>query len=117
MQDGFKQANVDGGCCVSDDTFHRRCLCDDVRDLNQCKELCAQDTGCKGYVMLERNPDYCQLATTSDCPNNCRGPYDINNIQDLDRSASCYNGQWNGGCYIRTGWSLDILCNILTHLS
>ena len=69
--------------------------------------------------MLERDyaPDYCQLATTSDCPNNCQGPDHIDNIQDLDPNASCYNGRWNGGCYIKTGWSLDILCIILTHLS
>ena len=66
--------------------------------------------------MLDSNPDFCQLATTSDCPNNCRGPYDINNIQDLDQSASCYNGE-SRGCYIKTGWSLHILCIILTHLS
>ena len=68
--------------------------------------------------MVKGNPDFCQLATTSDCPNNCRGPFDINNIQDLDQSASCGTlGRWNGGCYIKTGWSLDILCIILTHLS
>ena len=68
--------------------------------------------------MLERNPDYCQLATTSDCPKNCLGPADINNIQDLDPNASCgSNGGWNGGCYIKKGWLLDILLIILTHLS
>ena len=66
--------------------------------------------------MLESNPDYCQLATTSDCPNNCQGPHHVDYIQDLDPNASCYNGQWNGGCYIKTGGSLDILCIILTHL-
>ena len=66
-------------------------------------------------MLAQRNPDRCQLATTSDCPNNCRGPYQINNIQDLDPNASCNNGGWNGGCYIKKGWLLDILLIILTH--
>ena len=70
--------------------------------------------------MIEINPDNCQLATTSDCPNICSGPSQINNIQDLDPNGSCGSSaflQWNGGCYIKRGWSLDILCIILTHLS
>ena len=54
--------------------------------------------------MLESNPDYCQLATTSPCPSNSRGPAGVNNTQSLDSSASCgTHGIWNGGCYVKQG--------------
>ena len=100
----FVQANVDGGCCTADNNYHRRCLYDGVNDQEQCKSLRAIDTGCKGFVMLESNPDYCQLATTSPCPSHSRGPFDVNNVQSLDPSASCsIGGKWNGGCYIKQG--------------
>jgi hypothetical protein len=45
-------------------------------------------------------PDTCQLATTSACPDGCRGPYNEINIRPIDPNADCYNGQWNGGCLI-----------------
>ena len=99
----FVQANVDEGCCTADGEFHRRCLYVSVNDQEQCKSLCAIDTGCKGFVMLERHPDYCQLATTSPCPSPSRGPYLNNNVQSLNPSASCDIGGWNGGCYIKQG--------------
>ena len=128
----FVQANVDEGCCTADGEFHRRCLYVSVNDQEQCKSLCALDTGCKGFVMKERDPnynyyddnipnnnpnnlDYCQLATTSLCPSPTRGPFDVNNVQSLDSNAYClhktWNGYiyttehntWNGGCYIKQG--------------
>ena len=55
--------------------------------------------------MLDRSPDKCQLATSSRCPENCLGPHDTDNIQNLDPNAACGVGQWNGGCYIKKGYS------------
>ena len=67
--------------------------------------------------MLEKNPDHCQLATTSECPEICSGPFNDNNVQSLDPNAACSVGQWNGGCHIKEGWSLDIFCIILINVS
>jgi len=104
------QANVESGCCVSNELnmYHRRCICDESGLLTptQCQSLCSNDPGCKGYVMLERNAgDPCQLATTSSCPSVCRGPYYEENIGPIDSNANCDGSldDWNGGCLIKTG--------------
>ena len=111
----FVQANVDKGCCTVYGDYHRRCHYDGVNDQEQCKSLCAIDIGCKGFVMRESNPDYCQLATTSPCPSHSRGPYDINYIQSLSPNASCRGSGWNGGCYIKQVLYFKILVNIFAN--
>ena len=98
------QANVESGCCVSNTAFHRRCPCDNILDQTQCESLCSNDSGCKGYVMLESSPRFCQLATTSLCPINCSDPYDLDNIGSIDPNGNCgYSSDWNGGCWIKKG--------------
>ena len=91
---------------MSKGAFHRRCFCDNIGDPKICRSLCLCDTGCKGYVMLEYNPSYCQLATNSSCPKGCRGPNNVS-VQALDPNAECGTvGKWNGGCLIKTSGNL-----------
>ena len=99
----YMQANVDTGCCLSDGSWHRRCLCDDITDSAYCQSLCSSDSGCKGFAMLDSWSNYCQLATTSACPVGCRGPLSETNIGPIDPNAECYVGKWNGGCFIKIG--------------
>ena len=82
--------------------------------------MCSNEIFCHGYVMIENTPNYCQLATSSDkCPPNCRGPFQIGNVQPLDPDAQCGSeGKWNGGCFIKTGKKLyAISFQILLKLS
>ena len=90
---------------MSGGLFHKRCHCNDVTEMKDCKTLCLQDTNCKGYVMYDSNPDKCQLATTSArCLENCQGPYDNDTVHGLDPHAECgTDGYWNGGCFIKKG--------------
>ena len=53
--------------------------------------------------MVEYNPNYCQLATNSACPNDCRGPSNTGNVNELDPNAECGTiGKWSGGCFIKS---------------
>ena len=102
----YVQAFTDQPCCTSNVEKHKQCHCDHISDQVRCESLCSIDSGCKGYVMLNSSPDYCQLATTSSCPGSCRGPYDIGNIGPLDQHGLCLpssEGHWNGGCMIKSG--------------
>ena len=111
--DTYVQAKYDSGCCINSannrtksiELFHKRCICDHIHEKDQCQEMCSNDTLCKGFVI--RNsvyPDMCQLATTVDeCPINCRGPYDKDNVSPLDPESQCYVGGWEGGRYIKQG--------------
>ena len=99
----FLQTTTNAGCCVSKNSFHRRCFCENVVESQICRSLCLCDTGCKGYVMLEDNTSYCQLATNSSCPKDCRGPENNASVQELDPKAECGTiGKWNGGCFIKS---------------
>ena len=99
----FLQANTNAGCCISNDIFHRRCFCDNIEDPTVCRSLCLCDKECKGYVMLQYNPNYCQLATNSSCPNDCRGPANTGSVEELDPNAECGTiGKWSGGCFIKS---------------
>ena len=96
--------------------YHKRCLCDYINEKNQCEELCSADALCKGYVLLERDPERCQLATdVDDCPPDCRGPIHTLNIAPLDPDGQCAasGGDWAGGCYIKQG-SSPFLCTSLS---
>jgi len=106
----YKQANYDDACCIDSkegEGYHKRCICDDISERNQCEELCSADTLCKGYVLLVRDPVECQLATdVDDCPPDCRGPYDTWNVATLDPDGQCAvpGDDWAGGCYIKQGF-------------
>jgi hypothetical protein len=106
LSDNYMQANVDTGCCVSNEVYHRRCICGDISDVAHCQSLCSSDAGCKGYAMLEslRGGISCQLATTSECPVSCSiDRFTDANIGPIDPNAECYIGHWNGGCFIKKG--------------
>ena len=100
-----------GGCCFQgalgeaaqnpDDNYHRSCICPTATNMSECKSLCSQDQGCKGYTQ-HSNSLSCVLATTSLCPSSCHGPYKKDNIGLLDMAPSnCAQGEFNGGCYIK----------------
>ena len=119
----YVQANVESGCLVSNDNFHRKCACDEVSDSgflsrDQCQSLCSNDPGCKGYVMLTVNRgNQCQLATDSSCPVSCRGPYQESNIGPIDPNAKYLHGNynWNGGCLIKRGITTALQHNYRTN--
>ena len=98
----YQQANYDRPCCVSNSKIHRRCNCDGIINQDDCQDLCSVDSGCIGYVI--RNEQTCQLATNSSCPSNCKGPVNVANIGQLGPQATCGSeGNWNGGCMIKSG--------------
>ena len=97
------QGNYDTGCCLRDEEFHRRCICDHISDQVYCRSLCSNDPGCKGYAMLDNAKDSCQLATTSACSVSCSKEGDDADIGPIDPDAKCGNGSWNGGCFIKRG--------------
>ena len=116
----YVQAKYDSGCCINSAkngikslySFHKKCICDDIHEKDQCQEMCSNDTLCKGFVILNDNAygEMCQLATTVDkCPINCRGPYNKDNVTPLDPEGQCgsdwkgRNVDWEGGCYIKQG--------------
>ena len=111
------QANVESGCCVSNQWRHRRCICDRLSDSGyltpeQCQSLCSNDPGCKGYVMWNDGHGHgCHLATTSSCPASCRGPYDKEHIEKINPNADCDGvgiaWVWNGGCLIKRNLLLN----------
>ena len=103
----FSQTQVNHGCCVSPDQFHRRCICQKVNTFSGCKSLCSDDVSCKGFVLNEGSNLECQLSTTAQCPSECDGPFDENNVKPLYKDGLCGNkGKWNGGCFIKSGYYL-----------
>ena len=92
--DTYVQAKYDSGCCINSAkngikslySFHKKCICDDIHEKDQCQEMCSNDTLCKGFVINNETVlSQCQLATTADkCPINCRGPYNKDNVTPLD---------------------------------
>ena len=53
---------------------------------------------------------YCQLATTSSpCPNGGRGPYNRQNIGNLDPEAKCGNPTSFKGCFIKNAQGTHLL--------
>ena len=89
----------DSGCCTAAGNFHRRCICNKIEQINSCHSVCNNDSKCKGYAIYQNKE--CQIATTSSCPADCRGPYNDANIQKLDDNSRCFLGGWNGGCEIK----------------
>ena len=45
----------------------------------------------------------CQLATTSSCPDGCKGPEDAKNVGSIDVNARCggFSAEWGAGCMIK----------------
>ena len=103
----FEQAWSENACCASKKMggFHQRCICDSNPYSRSCEERCINDVNCKGYVIYRpMSVGSCHLATTSECSSDCRGPFNINNVQALDPGAFCgrnRKGIWSGGCYIK----------------
>ena len=64
--------------------------------------LCDSDDACKGYVQSIVNPNniHCQIATTSTCPDDCRGPYNSGNVGSLVPALNCAKGGYTG-CFIK----------------
>ena len=100
-----------GNCCVIDpasdydtvDNFHRNCVCENIESVYECEDMCSKDINCKGFThdIINDEPTWCQLATTSKCPSGCRGPYQPENIAPLDeKSEHCWHGRY-AGCYIK----------------
>ena len=100
------------GCCVEKGSFHRNCICPSearwdndtstfFAEGTECEHRCMTDKGCKGYALQNTEfPDkkrfrYCFLATTSNCPADCKGPFSKENTQDLDADAT------SGRCFIK----------------
>ena len=95
----YTNANLEGGCCISDEVFAERCHCTGVSEY-MCKDECRNDDNCRGYVN-KINGD-CQAITTSNCNrysrHNCK-KFDVGNIADLSLNATC--GKAYKGCTIK----------------
>ena len=94
----YKKANIDGGCCISNEVFAERCHCSQDRYI--CRERCQYDDNCRGYVN-KVNGD-CQAITTTQCDRYSRSKckkFNEGNIADLDLSATCGTGY--EGCVIK----------------
>ena len=93
-------------------SFHRNCICPSearwdnatltfFAEGTECEHLCNSDKGCKGYALQDTEfPDkkrfrYCFLATTTNCPAHCKGPFSKDNTQNLKPEAT------SGRCYIK----------------
>ena len=97
-------------CCISEEkpsgsTYtheaHEKCHCLDT-NVSQCKEWCDQDVNCKGYVEQVDDVDNvnnCQMATTSNCPSQCRKAA-VGNVGSIDQYATCGSDIYQG-CYIK----------------
>ena len=105
----YKIANVIGSCCISEkkpsgeNKFHERCHCPNTNVL-QCKEYCDQDVNCKGYV--DKGEGSCQIATTSNCPSQCRKAA-IGNVGAIDQHGTCGADTYLG-CYIKGNSISDV---------
>ena len=100
----YTKAKFDAGCCTSSGTFHRRCICNQIAEVHSCRSICNADSQCKGYAIYLNKS--CQIATTSNCPPNCKGPYQETNTQKLDYNSRCSLGGWSGGCAIKGSFEL-----------
>ena len=99
----FESPTSKGGCCVSDNLFHVRCVCNSITIVSECESLCTEDGKCKGYVMETSGPK-CHLATTSSsCQYGCKGP-SYNTVasltKQLDPRAKCSEENFDG-CFIK----------------
>ena len=100
------------GCGIEPGSFHRNCICPSTkrwsRDTSalfvegaECEQRCSDDKGCKGYAVQHTEfPDkkqfrYCFLATVSNCPTDCKGPFSKDNTQALKAEAT------SGSCFIK----------------
>ena len=66
--------------------------------------VCDSDRNCKGYVVMDGSySDYCQIATTSECPNSneCMQNY-VGNDGNLDEDKSCGQPSHYSGCFIKS---------------
>ena len=101
--DGYKFASVISACCISENKAHEKCHCLDT-DVSQCKEWCDQDVNCKGYV--DKGEGSCQMATTSNCPSQCRKAA-IGNVGAIDQHGTCGADTYLG-CYIKGNIISDV---------
>ena len=111
----YTSTNDSGGCCFvgalgasapnAIDNYHKSCLCPRHTTISGCQQLCSQDKNCKGFAQ-HSNSKSCKLATTSLCSDECHGPYNKDNLGDLDIApTNCAQGDFNGGCYIKENGS------------
>ena len=86
-------------CCLSDKSFHQRCVCV-YNNLTYCESECSKDKHCKGYVAFNMglSSEGCDLATSSQCPSHCK-TQNVGNVGPLLFGATC--GGYYGGCYIK----------------
>ena len=99
----YEIASVKSACCISTGSFAERCHCRKT-EVFECKEYCDLDKNCKGYV--DRGDGYCQIATTSNCPQSCE-KHDAGNIGPIDPYATCGSGYL--GCFIKQGIQVIVL--------
>ena len=101
---GYIRQGTSGACCIADSptAWHRRCACDG-KNLAFCKLLCDSDQACQGYVLSIVNPSFtnCQIATTSACPDGCRGPYNDGVVGPLVPALNCAKRGYTG-CFVKT---------------
>ena len=116
------------GCCVEIGSFHRNCICPSearwdndtmmfFAEGTECEHRCTHDRGCKGYSLQntefadKKRFRYCMLATTSNCPVDCKGPFSNRNTQDLKADAT------SGSCFIKKSGNFTTTnFNITIHL-
>ena len=72
------------------------------KNLAYCKLLCDSDKACQGYVLsIVKLPNSCQIATTSACPDGCRGPFNDGVVGSLVPALNCAKRGYTG-CFIKT---------------
>ena len=100
-----------GNCCIANpsidhdtvDNFHRNCVCDEISSPFECEKMCSNDANCKGFThtIINQNPLRCQLATSSKCPDKCRGPYQPENVGPIDEHPMRCSLGFYAGCSIK----------------
>jgi len=92
----YRKADNTHGCCtgILSHQWHQRCHC--PGHLSRCKRACDNDNNCKGYV--KHSYGYCETATTSNCPWDCK-LINKGNVGELVDDATC--GINFGGCFIK----------------
>jgi len=112
----YRTPQQDGACAIegtqyagtiySGVSFHEACACD-TTPVSECKSHCDDDDNCKGYSEKLEMPDedrlpFCQIATTSNCPTNCKKYYQGNNGTLVPDSDLFGQGSYpHKGCYIK----------------
>ena len=93
----YIKQKIRSGCCTGQETYHERCFC--AAKIPFCKESCDEDEKCKGYVGDRHG--HCQIATTSQCPDNvyCE-KYSIGESNELSTNYQCGPSDLEG-CFVK----------------